>query len=92
MVRSKRPKKGDPFPPNAATRDHILPQKRGGTDDAWNIKLACQWCNEARAITGDCIGALACAKSVMGYASIRDIHRWWRVAQAYSLSRYKPEP
>lgn len=35
--------------PNQATRDHIVPRSRGGTNALANLVLACRACNEERA-------------------------------------------
>lgn len=32
----------------AATIEHLIPKSRGGTDDKWNIALACNLCNSQR--------------------------------------------
>lgn len=30
------------------TVDHVIRRRDGGTDDRWNLKLACTLCNQAR--------------------------------------------
>lgn len=37
-----------PWPHDAATRDHLTPASRGGSDDSTNLVLACFWCNTHR--------------------------------------------
>ena len=32
----------------SATVEHVIPQGKGGSNDAWNILLACQRCNGLR--------------------------------------------
>lgn len=73
--------------PDGASVDHVLPQNAGGTDVIDNLKLSCGWCNQGRAITGDCIGALACAKAVVGRAPYPRLSAWWRSAVGFSRQR-----
>lgn len=34
--------------PRQATRDHVIPRSRGGTNDLGNLQLLCQACNVAK--------------------------------------------
>lgn len=43
-----------PLEKRTATADHLTPLSRGGSNEAWNIVLACHKCNETR---GDSTGA-----------------------------------
>lgn len=36
------------IPSNLATRDHLVPRSRGGTNDRQNIVVACYKCNQER--------------------------------------------
>lgn len=71
--------------PHRQSRDHILPQVRGGKfiihGDTRNIEIMCQACNGWRASCGHCWGLAACIDAVA-----RDLHvtretilRRWRV-------------
>jgi 5-methylcytosine-specific restriction endonuclease McrA len=31
--------------PNRPTLDHVIPTSKGGTNDLWNLRLACSTCN-----------------------------------------------
>ena len=37
-----------PFPPHAATRDHVIPKAFGGGNTQDNIVIACRRCNSRR--------------------------------------------
>lgn len=66
------------------SRDHILPQERGGRDllygDVINIVIMCQACNEIRAAAGHCWAMVACAVAVGGksHDAIRRTLLAWR--------------
>lgn len=58
------------------SREHILPRARGGRFDspiASNKRIVCSSCNHARAMAGECVGALACAFAV---AATMTWHKW----------------
>lgn len=39
-----------PYPRNMASRDHLVPQFYGGSDDIENVVMACIECNNARGL------------------------------------------
>lgn len=49
MRRPAAPQRGQPVPPRRATREHFVPARWGGTDEADNIVAACHGCNNLRA-------------------------------------------
>lgn len=73
-MKGKCPRCNDPYAPGPThpkrkTRDHVLPQARGGTysvihGDVRNLETMCADCNEFRAQCGHCWGAVACVDTV----------------------------
>lgn len=63
---------------SCATVDHLLPRERGGVNVPSNVVLSCQRCNELRAAAGHCLGALACARTVLPYPTISSVTLWLR--------------
>jgi hypothetical protein len=47
------------------TYDHIIPRAGGGSDHPENIRVVCALCNQARGVTGHCVGALVCVRAVL---------------------------
>lgn len=47
---------------------HVLPRRRGGTDDPSNLRPCCRGCNTdlAHPVVDDCPAALACWRALMG--------------------------
>jgi hypothetical protein len=78
---------------NALTVDHILPRARGGTHTSENLRPMCKLCNQSLAHVGNCLGALACARAVMGYTPQQNVLRWWRgvVADGKKRARQRHE-
>jgi hypothetical protein len=67
------------------SRDHILPQSRGGRQNihgAKNIVTMCQECNGWRAACGHCWAIAACVDAVAGTESVDrwKIYKRWRLA------------
>ncbi len=60
-----------------ATLDHIVPRRSGGGHAVQNLRIVCRLCNASRAITGDCVGALACVRAVIGRQNLRRVARAW---------------
>lgn len=56
---------------NAATWQHVLPKRRGGTDEEENLRACCRDCNDWLNMADDCPGALACARAILGPALTR---------------------
>jgi hypothetical protein len=75
----------DPLAPLGVTRDHIMPQEWGGTNDADNLKTCCKQCNELRGMTGHCIGAMACLRTVAPRRK-----DWERLVRIWRLPRPIP--
>lgn len=66
-----------------ASRDHILPKSRGGTifihGNTRNTRVMCQDCNGSLSACLQCVGAMACARSVSvdsGFSIKRVLRRW----------------
>lgn len=75
-----------------ATLDHIVPRWRGGSNAIKNLRIICLLCNQARAVVGDCVGALACVRAVIGRKPMREVahlwmRRWGRPGQGRPRSR-----
>lgn len=54
---------GNTLDPATTIVEHIIPRSRGGTDDAWNVALACALCNIRKAdhyISLDITSGLPC--------------------------------
>jgi hypothetical protein len=62
------------------TFDHILPLAANGSDHPENLRLICFLCNQSRAASGHCVGALACVRAVLGRQRppVRDVYLTWR--------------
>lgn len=60
------------------TVDHILPRSRGGTNAPWNQRIICRSCNETLGAFGNCAGALAAIRAVIGIKPVAECLRWWR--------------
>ena len=58
--------------PRLATREHLLPDSRGGSQGLANLALACWPCNQAR---GDGAGPPPTARPDVA-ATLSDGHRW----------------
>ena len=55
-----------------STIDHILPKHSGGTDERYNLKMACLWCNNGKEIADDCIAAFRCIEAIIGRDNTSD--------------------
>ena len=74
--------KGTPLHITSATRDHILPRCRGGSDETDNLRTVCSECNQNRALAGHCIGALACARARASRTTgLRKVLRKWQLGR-----------
>lgn len=60
------------------TIDHILPMARGGTNHDWNKRIICRGCNETLGAFGNCAGAVAAMRAVIGLKPVAECIRWWR--------------
>lgn len=60
------------------TIDHILPKARGGTNHDWNKRIICRGCNETLGAFGNCAGAVAAMRAVIGIEPVAACIRWWR--------------
>ena len=60
-----------------ATVDHLCPRDYGGKSTLMNGVLSCGRCNQLRAAAGHCLGALACARTVLPYVdNPGNVARW----------------
>ena len=69
-----------------ASFDHILPKARGGGDDRSNLRVCCRLCNQALSMVGDCAGALACIRAVIGRSNVTDIKRYLEACRARAIA------
>jgi len=53
-----------------ATRDHIVPQSRGGSSAWWNLVPCCQSCNAKKADSGGWCNCAFCARAKMNHIPI----------------------
>lgn len=60
------------------TVDHILARRNGGSDAPENLRIVCRGCNETLAELGQCLGALAAMRAVIGRRPVAECIRWWR--------------
>lgn len=71
-------RKGADWESRGRTRDHILPRCRGGSHRPENIRIICRRCNETLGAFGNCVGAVAAMRAVIGRQPVGDCLRWWR--------------
>ena len=55
------------------------PRARRGTNARDNIRIVCRQCNEVRALAGQCITALACARAIARKNDPKTIIKKWRL-------------
>lgn len=48
-----------------ASLDHIIPRAARGSHNPENLRVVCKLCNQSRAVTEHCVGALACVRAVL---------------------------
>ena len=69
------------------TRDHILQKSRGGGNARHNIRIICRRCNEVLGAFGNCIGAVAAMRAVIGNPPLRECLIWWRAQRREAMHR-----
>lgn len=71
---------------NGATLDHILPQAANGSHHRSNLRVVCKLCNQTRAATGHCIGAMACVRAVLERKrpTVGEASRLWQAWKKFS--------
>lgn len=77
---------------NGATIDHILPQAANGSHHRSNLRVICKLCNQTRAATGHCIGAMACVRAVLERKrpTVGEASRLWQAWKKISARATSP--
>jgi hypothetical protein len=77
-----------PHPPNAMTRDHVIPKSYGGPGLAYNIVIACRQCNGLR---GNIHADIFYRLILTWYDRDPNFLYTWHQLDKYDLWRYKME-
>ncbi len=71
-------RRGKHWQDRGRTIDHIVPRARGGSNSPHNRRIICRSCNETLGAFGNCAGAVAAIRGVIGMKPVGECLRWWR--------------